>query len=89
MAQAFVDVGARLGPVKLAKQKLIPSRETVRASLLSVADRLRASLKGELARQPSIAVTTDHWTDDYSSRSYQAVTAHYIDADWKHKKSSL
>ena len=89
MAQAFVDVGASLGAVKLNKEKLIPSRETVRASLLKTADQLRSKLQEELAGQPSIAVTTDHWTDDYSSRSYQAVTAHYITAQWSHKNRVL
>ncbi|KAF0301787.1 Transposable element Hobo transposase [Amphibalanus amphitrite] len=85
MAQAFLDVGASLGHVKLTKEKLIPSRETVRASLLKTADKLRTSLQEELSRQPSIAITTDHWTDDYTSKSFQSVTAHYITETFDHK----
>ena len=79
MAQAFLEVGASLGPVNLEKERLLPSRETVRASVTKIAERLHSKVQEELSRQPSIAVTTDHWTDEYTSRSYQSVTAHYID----------
>ena len=89
MSQAFVDVGATLGAVKLEKENLIPGRDTVRASLLKIADKCRTNLREELSRQPSIGATTDHWTEEYSSKSYQSVTAHYITDDFQHKSRVL
>jgi hypothetical protein len=32
-----------------------------------------------------VAVTTDLWTANYQKRGYRAVTAHFLDDDWKLK----
>ena len=35
-----------------------------------------------------VAVTTDLWTTNHQRKGYMAVTAHFLDDDWKLKKFS-
>lgn len=81
-AQAFVNFGASLGAVNVTREGVMPCRRTIRSQVTTLAQDVRNKIRAELASQPSIAVTTDHWTDEHTSRSYMAVTAHYMSEKW-------
>jgi hypothetical protein len=61
----------------------LPGRTSIRETIVTAADDLRAKLREELAAHSGFyCVTTDIWTDR-STRSYMSLTIHYVDDRFK------
>lgn len=61
------------------------SKDTVRADVLRAAQEEKAKLQGLLTSLTSkISITTDCWTSG-NSIPFCAVTAHWVDSDWKQR----
>ena len=60
----------------------MPHATSLSKRVNSVADGMRAELKGVFAEKTAagVAVNTDIWTEDYWKRSFLGVNIHYIDS---------
>ncbi|KAG2551947.1 hypothetical protein PVAP13_9KG442200 [Panicum virgatum] len=65
--------------------KLVP-RNTVRNDILDMYQVQKQSMVNYIKKLSSrVAVITDLWTANHQRKSYMAVTAHFLDDDWKLK----
>jgi len=64
----------------------VVSRNTIRKDILDMYQVQKQSMVNYIKKLSShVAVTTDLWTADHQRKGYMAVTAHFLDEDWKLK----
>jgi hypothetical protein len=62
------------------------SRNTIRKDILDMYQVQKQSMVNYIKKLSSrVAVTTDLWTANHQRKGYMAVTAHFLDEDWKLK----
>lgn len=62
---------------------LLPSRSTITRDMKELYDKCKIHIAEELQKQNHIAYTIDGWTTPYMKASFLAVTAHWIDENWR------
>lgn len=71
------------GPI--ASEKILPSRRTLSKQIETNATEGRAIMKSILldaARERSLALSPDIWSDAHRQQSYLGCTAHWISHEW-------
>jgi hypothetical protein len=64
----------------------VVSRNTIRKDILDMYEVQKQSMLKYFRKLTSrVAVTTDLWTANHQKKGYMAVTAHFLDDDWKLK----
>lgn len=64
----------------------VVSRNTIRKDILDMYQVQKQSMVNYIKKLSSrVAVTTDLWTANHQRKGYMAVTAHFLDEDWKLK----
>jgi hypothetical protein len=64
----------------------VVSRNTLRKDILDMYELQKQSMLKYFRKLSSrVAITTDLWTANHQKKGYMAVTAHFIDDDWKLK----
>jgi hypothetical protein len=64
----------------------VVSRNTIRKDIFTMYELQKENMVKYFRKLSSrVAVTTDLWTANYQKRGYMAVTAHFLDDDWKLK----
>ena len=62
------------------------SRNTIRKDIFDMYQVQKQSMVNYIKKLSSrVAVTTDLWTANHQRKGYMAVTAHFLDDDWKLK----
>ena len=62
----------------------MPCRATTKSDIMKAYETKKTSMLSCLEKNESrIALTSDLWTANYQLKGYMALTAHYIDANWK------
>ena len=74
-------MGAKYG--KIDADQVLPSRITIAKETEDRANAVRDRLRDELANIPYLAASTDLWTDEKTSTTYNTINVAYIDGNWK------
>jgi hypothetical protein len=62
----------------------IPTRNTMRKDILKhYMDRMKKTMNLMDKYEGRVAITTDMWTADNQKKFYMAVTAHFVDDQWR------
>ena len=76
-----MNLGAKYGKIDVGQ--VLPGRNLVAKETSERAEAVREKLREELSGQPFIAASTDLWTEDKTSTSYNTVNVNYIDENWE------
>jgi len=84
---SMVDyVGFRKFCAALQPAFKVVSRNTIRKDILDMYQVQKQSMVNYIKKLSArVAVTTDLWTANHQRKGYMAVTAHFLDEDWKLK----
>jgi len=84
---SMVDyVGFRKFCVALQPAFKVVSRNTIRKDILDMYQVQKQSMVNYIKKLSSrVAITTELWTTNHKRKHYMAVTAHFLDDDWKLK----
>jgi len=77
-----------LGPflTRISANDIVPSRPTITREIQRQAIELRQQLKIELiqaAKEGTLAISPDLWTDRFKQNCYLGLTAHFVDNNYK------
>ncbi|CAA0836530.1 Zinc finger BED domain-containing protein DAYSLEEPER [Striga hermonthica] len=77
--EGFKDFAKSLNPCF----KMV-TRNTVKSDCFKIYEKLKESVMHVFEMNESrVAITTDLWTSSHQKRGFMAVTAHYVDNNWK------
>ena len=84
---SMVDhIGFRKFCAALQSAFKLVSRNIIRKDILDMYQVQKQSMVNYIKKLSSrVAVTTDLWTANHQRKGYMAVTAHFLDEDWKLK----
>jgi hypothetical protein len=84
---SIVDhIGFRKFCAALQRAFKLLSRNTIRKDILDIYQVQKQSMVNYTKKLSSrVAITTDLWTANHHMKGYKAVTAHFLDEDWKLK----
>jgi len=74
----------------LDSRYIVPCRQTIKQEVDSLFSERRRNILLEIdSFTTKVALTTDIWSSSYSNTAFLGITIHYINSDWKLKKSIL